>query len=337
MREPVSIKDIARAAGVSPSTVSRALHNHPRISKETATRIRELAQEMGYSPSLPARSLVTRHTATIGMVITHASDPFLGRLVLGVEDTAQRKGYSVFLSSSYRNVERDQKVIRAFYERRATGVIVAGSQIDAEYAKLRDRFPLPIVLINFPAYPYSVSTDNIAGARQAVEHLIQLGHRRIAYIANPRSYLSNLNRLSGYTATLAEYGIPVDESLIVERDGGLKGATSAMEQLLVLPEPPSAVFCFNDMTAIGVLHSLRCAGRRIPEDCSVVGFDDLELAAYFCPPLTTVRQHRYRLGQRAMLMLLALIEGCTDVQAEVLPAELIVRETSGPAPSRQGI
>lgn len=337
MGSSVSIKDIARAAGVSPSTVSRALHHHPRISEETASRIRRLAEELGYTPSLPARSLVTRNTATIGLVVTHPSDPFLGRLVLGVEDTAQHKGYSVFLSSSCRNAERDQEVIRAFHERRATGVIVAGSQIDSECAALHDRFPLPIVLINYPLYPHSVSTDNLAGSRQAVEHLVQLGHRRIAFVANPRSYLSNLNRLSGYKATLAEHGIPVDEDLIVEGDGGLTGATKAMESLLGLQEPPSAVFCFNDMTALGVLHSLRCAGLRIPEDCSVIGFDDLELASYYCPPLTTVRQHRYQLGQRAMLMLLALIEGSTEVQAEVLPAELIVRETSGPARSSKGI
>jgi LacI family repressor for deo operon, udp, cdd, tsx, nupC, and nupG len=336
MGQSVSIKDIARAAGVSPSTVSRALHGHPRISEDTASRVRRLAQEMGYTPSLPARSLVTRNTATIGLVITHPSDPFLGRLVLGVEETAKSKGYSVFLSSSSRDAVRDQEVVRSFYERRVTGVIIAGSQIDAGYMDLRERFPLPIVLINFPPYPYSISTDNLLGARQAVEHLLQLGHRRIAYIANPRSYLSNLNRLAGYKSALDAYGVPVDECLIVEGDGNLAGATKAIQQLLSLAGPPSAVFCFNDMTAVGVLHALREAALRVPQDCSVIGFDDLELAAYLCPPLTTVHQPRYRLGQRAMQTLLALIEGCTDVQPEVLPPELIVRETTSPVRLAEG-
>jgi DNA-binding LacI/PurR family transcriptional regulator len=211
----VSIKDIAKAAGVSPSTVSRALHHNPRISEETATRVRRLAQEMGYSPSLPARSLVTRHTATIGLVITHVSDPFLGRLVIGVEETAQAQGYSVFLSSSYRDANLERNVIRDFHERRVTGIIVTGSQIDAGYVQIRERYPLPIVLINFRDYPHSVSTDNVAGAQQAVEHLVQLGHRRIAYVSNYRSYRTDLDRLNGYKAILAKLDIPVVQALHV--------------------------------------------------------------------------------------------------------------------------
>lgn len=332
MEKPVSIKDIARKASVSPSTVSRALHHHPRISEETGERIRLLAQEMGYSPSLPARSLVTRHTATIGLVITHAADPFLGRLVIGVEETARSNGYSVFLCSSYRDADREEEVIRSFYERRVTGVIVTGSQIDAGYLQLRERFPLPIVLVNFSAYPHSVSTDNQAGARQAVEHLVQLGHRRIAYVANRRSQGTNFDRFTGYKAVLARYDIPPEKRLLVEGDGTLAGGVQAMQQLLALSQPPSAVFCFNDMTAMGVLHALDQAGLQVPRDCSVIGFDNLELASYYCPPLTTVHQPSYHLGQRAMRMLLKLIQDGDDVQAEVLPAELIVRGTTGPAP-----
>jgi len=333
MEKPVSIKDIARKAGVSPSTVSRALHHHPRISEETGHRVRRLAQQMGYSPSLPARSLVTRHTATIAMVITHASDPFLGRLVIGVEEAARSHGYSVFLSSSYRDAEREQEVIRSFHERRVTGVIVTGSQIDAGYVQLRERFPLPIVLINCPSYPHSVSADNRAGARQATEHLVRLGHRRIAYVANRRSHRTDLKRLAGYKAALADHEIALDEGLLVDGDGTLTGGVLAMQHLLALSQRPTAVFCFNDMTAIGVLHTLHQAGLQVPRDCSVVGFDNLELAAFYCPPLTTVRQPGYRLGQQAMRMLLGLIEGSDNAHAEVLPAELIVRETSGPAPS----
>jgi LacI family transcriptional regulator/LacI family repressor for deo operon, udp, cdd, tsx, nupC, and nupG len=172
----VSIKDIAKAAGVSPSTVSRAIHDHPRISQETKTRIRQLARELGYTPSLPARSLVTRHTATIGMVITTASDPFLAGLVQGVEETAERNGYSVFLSSSYRNAERELEVVRSLHERRASGIIITGTQIDDDYLEMSDLFPLPIVLINCRTYPYSVYADKLSGARQAIEHLVHLGH-----------------------------------------------------------------------------------------------------------------------------------------------------------------
>jgi len=332
MEKPVSIKDIARKSGVSPSTVSRALHHHPRISEETGDRVRRLAREMGYSPSLPARSLVTRHTATIGIVITHASDPFLGRLVIGVEEAARSHGYSVFLSSSYRDAEREREVIRSFHERRVTGVIVTGSQIDAGYVQLRERLPLPVVLINCPGYPHSVSADNRAGARQAAEHLVRLGHRRIAYVANPRSYRTNLKRVAGYKAVLADHEIALNERLLVDGDGTLTGGVLAMQQLLALPVPPTAVFCFNDLTAMGALHTLDQTCLQVPRDCSVIGFDNLELAAFYCPPLTTVRQPVYQLGQRAIRMLLKLIEGGDEAQAEVLPAELIVRATTGPAP-----
>jgi DNA-binding LacI/PurR family transcriptional regulator len=291
---------------------------------------------MGYSPSLPARSLVTRHTATIGLVITNASDPFLGRLVIGVEETAQAQGYSVFLSSSYRDADLERNVIRDFYERRVTGIIVTGSQIDDGYLQLRERYPLPIVFINFRDYPHSVSTDNLAGAQQAIEHLVQLGHRRIAYVSNHRSYRTDFDRLNGYKAILAKHGIPVIQALLVEGDGTLEGGLGSMRQLLALSRPPTAVFCFNDVTAMGVLRGLDAAGVRVPRDCSVIGFDDLEMADYCCPPLTTVRQSSYRLGQRAMRMLLQLIQGREDVEAEVLPAELVVRETTGPAPALAG-
>lgn len=332
VQRAVSIKDIAKTAGVSPSTVSRALHHHPRISEERAKEVRELARQMGYSPSVPARSLVTRDTATIGMVITHVSDPFLGRLVRGVEETAQANGYSVFLSSSYRNADLERNVIRDFYERRVTGIIVTGSQIDAGYLQLRKRYPLPIVLVNFRNYPHSIATDNLSGARQAIEHLVQLGHRRIAYVSNRHSFRTDLEREEGYKAILTKYGIPIEESLLVQGDGTLEGGLRAVKRLLALPLPPTAVFCFNDVTAMGVMRGLNAAGREVPRDCSVIGFDDLALAAYYCPPLTTVRQPGYRLGQRAMHMLLQLIQGREDVGAEVLPAELVVRETSGPAP-----
>ncbi|NLF13129.1 MAG: LacI family transcriptional regulator [Anaerolineaceae bacterium] len=332
MPRSVSLKDVARAAGVSASTVSRALYYHPRISKETAARVRRLAEEMGYTPSLPARSLVTQDTATIGVVLTSVSDPFVGQLVLGIEDVARRQGYSVFMGSSYRNADLEKDIVRSFYERRASGIIVTGSQIDLGYVQLRKRFLLPVVLINCPAYPHSVSIDNLSGAREAMEHLLELGHRRIAYVSNPVSYNANLERLAGYRAVLAEAGLAPDDSLIVDGDGGVSRGAEAMQRLLALPEPPTAVFCFNDMTAVGVMYSLALAGLQVPADVSVVGFDDLELAAYFSPPLTTVRQPRRQMGERAMQTLLALIEEQGIPQAEVLQTELVVRRTTGPAP-----
>ncbi len=328
----VSIKDIALEAGVSPSTVSRALHNHPHISEITGARINRLAQEMGYTPSLLARSLVTQDTATIGLVITYTSDPFLAQLVTGVEETARSCDYSVFLSSSYREYDRELEVVRSFHERRTNGIIITGSQIVTDYLDLQDRFPLPIVLINGRTYPYSVSADKISGAKQAVEHLVQLGHRRIAFVSN-QSVHANLDRFTGYRQALRKHDISIDNSLIVVGDGMLEGGARAGHQLLNLPQPPTAIFCFNDMTAVGVLTALGEAGLQVPRNCSVVGFDDLEISAYFSPPLTTVRQPCYQMGQAAIRMLLQLIRGESDVQGEILPTELVVRQSTGPAPT----
>lgn len=330
-RKLVSIKDIAQEAGVSPSTVSRALHNHPHISTETGERVQRLAQEMGYTPSLVARSLVTQDTATIGLVITYTSDPFLSRMVQGVEETARSNGYTVFLSSSYRDYERELEVVRSFHERRTSGIIVTGSRIDMDYLDLENHYPLPIVLINCRRYPYSVSADKISGAKQAVEHLVQLGHRRIAFVSNTK-FSTDLDRQTGYQQVLSEHGIPIDDTLIVEGDGKLESGIRAGQKLLNLPQPPTAIFCFNDMSAVGVLTAFREAGLQIPRDCSVVGFDDLEMSAYLNPPLTTVRQPCYHMGQGAIRMMLQLIRGESDVQAEVLPTELIVRQTTGLAP-----
>jgi len=329
----VSIKDIAKAAGVSPSTVSRALGDHPRISDETKEQVRRLAEEMGYTPSLLARSLVTQDTATIGIVITEASDPYLSNLVISIEKTAQEQAYSVLLRSSYFDAARELESVYAFHGRRVRGIIVVGSQVAGEYVKMQDQLP-PIALTNCPAYPYSVSCDNVTGSRQAVEHLCRLGHRRIGYIASRRSYGSNLARMTGYQEVLAEHGIPVDRDLIFEQNGTLEGGFEAAQELLAREPLPTAVFCFNDMTAMGLLNGLQQRGVRVPDDVSVVGFDDVQFAAHCYPPLTTVRQPTDEMGRRLMHLLRALIQGQEDVGPEILPANLVVRETTGPPPGR---
>jgi DNA-binding LacI/PurR family transcriptional regulator len=312
--------------------VSRALNHRPRIGEETASRIRRLAEELEYSPSLPARSLVTRDTATVGLVITCLSDPFLERLVEGVEDAARGDGYTVVLISSHRDAEHERAVVQALYDRRVTGIIVTGSQIDAGYLRLTERFRVPVVLINCPGYPHSVSTDNELGGHLAAKHLVELGHRRIAYVTNPLGSGTDLARLTGLRSVLSEHDIPPDDVLIAEGDGSLAGGARGMRNLLARPSPPTGIICFNDMTAMGAIHALVAANRSVPADCSVVGFDDLELGAYYCPPLTTVRQPAFRLGQRAMRLLLALVQGRGEAKPEILPAELVVRHSTAAAP-----
>jgi len=286
----VSIKDIAKAAGVSPSTVSRALSDHPRISLETKERIRRLAAEMGYSPSAVARSLVTQRTSIIGLAVAWVSDPFLARLVHGIEDTALEHGYTVILSSFYGAPEREKEVLSALRERRVDGIIVESSCIDAGHRPFLAQFGLPTVLINRPEYIYSVCTDNLHGGRLATDYLLDLGHSRIGYIAAERGRRTNLDRLEAYKKALQGRGIAFDPALVVLGDGYARGGKEAMSRLLALPSPPTAVFCYNDLTAIGAALAVREAGLQVPDDISLVGFDDIELAPYFHPPLTTVRQ-----------------------------------------------
>ena len=326
-RMPVSIKDIAKEAGVSPSTVSRALSDHPRISPETKERIRHLATEMGYSPSVVARSLVTKRTCTVGLAVAWVSDPFLAQLVRGAEDTAMQHGYTIFLSSFYDEPRREREVLAAFHERRVDGIIVKSSSLVVDNRSLLANFGLPLVLINCPEHTYSVSTDNLHGGRLATEYLLDLGHSRIGYIAAEQGARTNLDRLEAYKTALEERGIGFDPDLVVCGDGYPQGGRRAMQKLLALPSPPTAVFCYNDLTAIGAAMAVREAGLQVPDDISLVGFDDIELASYFHPPLTTVRQPAYELGRQAMEMVLNLMADGCDEASVVLKGELVVRQS----------
>ncbi len=329
---PVSIKDIAQKANVSPSTVSRALNDNPRISTETKKQIQELARSMGYVPSQAARNLVTQRSATIGVAVADYLDPFYVSLLGSIEDVALANNYDLFVSSFYRDRQREKKLFDTFSEKRLAGIIVAGSLIDEEYLHQSNHL-IPVVLVNCLSYPFSVSANKLSGAKMAMEYLIGLGHRRIAYISQGVSLGSEFLRLKGYHLALREHNIPIDESLIVPGDGGVIGGIKAVSRLLDSAEKPSAIFCFNDMTAIGVMNALHKRSYQVPRDCSVVGFDGLDITAYFHPSLTTIRQPIYQLGHKAAEMLLNLIQGDSEVGSEILEPELIERTSTTHAAS----
>ncbi len=326
----VSIKDIAKEANVSPSTVSRALNNHPRISDKTKKQIQTLAKEMEYVPSNIARDLVGQHSATIGVAIADFLNPFYSDIVASIEDVAVANNYQVFVSSFYRDKQRELELFNIFYERRFAGIIVSGSLVDNEYLSLPNSDFMPVVLINCPHYPFSVSTDKVLGARLAVEYLVELGHRRIAFIRQGFDSESARLRLNSFRETLNGYGIAVDERYIVDGDEWFTGGVRAVAQLLALAEPPTAVFCFNDMTAIGVINALQKKGYKVPQDLSVIGFDDLDIASFYHPSLTTVRQPIYQIGRSAAKMLYSLIQNQENIQAQLLEPMLVIRESTAP-------
>jgi DNA-binding LacI/PurR family transcriptional regulator len=326
-----SIKDIARIARVSHSTVSRALQNSPLVNAETAERIRRIAGESGYRASAVARGLVTRRTETIGLVVTTIADPFASEVVSGIEEAANDHGYSVFLAESNADPEREKKMVQSLAERRVDGIVVTSSRVRALYLPLLSEMEVPIVLVNnqHPGmFVHSVMIGNLEGSRAAAEHLVGLGHRRIAYLGDQFGYQSDAERFAGYREALDTAGIPFLHELVVHGDGKPEEAMRAMEILLDLPEPPTAVCCYNDMSALGAMRSIRLRGLRVPEDISVVGFDDLFLASYMQPPLTTVRQPMKRMGQLAMESLFQLMSGEElEIRIRVDP-ELIVREST---------
>jgi len=332
-RSRASIKDIARLAGVSHSTVSRALRNSPLISSETTALIHRIAHEAGYTPSAAARSLVTRRTAAIGVVVTTIADPFAAEVVAGVEDAAAERDYSVILANSGADPAREVKVVRSFEERRVDGIIVTSSRVGASYLETLSQTRVPIVLINnqHPSeFLHSVMIDNVAASRQAVRHLLDLGHRRIGYIGDRFGCQSDSERLNGYRSALTRAGVARRSEYVAYGNGKPDGGVAAMEALLALPSPPTAIFCYNDMTALGALRAIAARRLRVPRDLSVVGFDDLFVAQYSSPPLTTVRQPMHEMGRLALATLLKIIEGGGPQTHIKAPGELIIRESTAP-------
>ena len=338
MATTVSIKDIAKKAGVSHSTVSRALGDSPLVSSETRARIQRLAREMGYSPDAQARSLVMGRTQTVGVVVTTITDPFIAEIVQAIESTAYDRGYSVILASSRSKSEREIAAVEMLQSKRVDGVIVTSSRVGALYQEHLERLGVPVVLINshreeMGSYTFSINVDNRHGGRLATRHLLELGHRRIAYVTGAADHSDDRERLAGYCQALTQVGIVPDRLLIVAGTGRAGGGERALPQMLALEQPPTAVFCYNDVTAIGLLRAACQAGLSIPGDLSVVGFDDIPFASFVRPALTTIAQPMPDMGRRAMEMVLALVENRDHdgdaVSNAVVQGQLIVRESSG--------
>jgi DNA-binding LacI/PurR family transcriptional regulator len=332
-----SIKDVARVAGVSASTVSRALTNSPLISTETAARVKRIAEDLHYTASTLGRGLVTGKTATIGMVVTTIRDPFIGEVVSGVEEVANEHGYTVLLACSQADPHREISVIRSLQERRVDGVLVAASRVGARYVEQMSAMKVPVVLINrfHPGdLTRSVMIDNVGAAIEATRHLIKLGHRQIGYLGDRFGLQSDTDRFAGYREALAEADLPFLPELVAHGDGKPDGGVKAAHKLLSSRKRPTAVFCYNDMSALGALQTAASHKLQVPRDLSLVGFDDLFFAAYTQPPLTTIRQPMRKMGCRAMELLLKLLAGKQIEGTIAIEGQLIVRASTAPPPDR---
>jgi len=340
-----TIKDIARRTGVSHSTVSRALRGDPLISEETAERIRQAAQEMTYTPSAAARSLKTNRSLVLGVIVSSIDDPFFSEIVFGIEDIAQQAGYRLFIAASQHDASREQKIVQALMEHRADGVIICSSSYSAEQGRQLFENGFPIVVVNHQGaenFNYSIFHDDVDGSRQITRHLIDQGHHKIAYLGNSLSGRTTLDRLSGFQAELEAAEIPIPTGYIHHVAGSdpLIGKES-LAHFLDLPLPPTAIVCFNDMLAIGVLKGCRDAGIIVPDDLSVTGFDNITFSAYTCPALTTFDQPKQSIGSEAARLMLELLTSESPAETFqpkeiLLKGKLLVRQSTS-SPKLQGL
>jgi len=339
----ITIKDIAEQAGVSHSTVSRALRYSPLISVDTADRIRKIALELGYQPSAAARSLKTHQTRVLGVVVSSIADPFFSEILQGIEDVAQANNYSLFIAASQRNFEREQTIVKTMREHSVDGVIICSTSFSASQRRSLTEFGIPIVVINNQAaedYRYSIYHDDVDGSRQITRHLIELGHTKIAYLGNSLSGRTTFDRLSGFQKEMENTGLAIPPEYIIHvAGGGPDNGIAGVDILLDLPDRPTALICFNDMMAIGVLKSLQQSGIQVPEDFSVTGFDNIVFSAYTNPPLTTFDQPKRSIGSKAAEQLFALLNSTPDENTayqpkiHMLQGRLLVRKSTAPLPS----
>jgi DNA-binding LacI/PurR family transcriptional regulator len=334
----VTVKSIAREAGVSLTTVSRALNDRPDINPATRERILAVAHDLGYHPSSLARSLVTQRTHTLGLAVRTISDMWVVEIVPTIEELARTAGYEVFLSTHYADPDKERRVLNTFRSRQVDGTIVISSTLGAAYPQFQDEWGMPIVLISplvDTPHRFAVRNDDVGGARIATLHLASLGHQRIGHISVPTWTCPGLDRLEGYRQGLVEAGLMADPALVYFGDASVASGLQGAEALLSLPDPPTAFFCFSDLTAVGVLRGARSRRLRVPDDLSVIGFDDVPLARYVDPPLSTMRQDMAGLGRCATQMLLDLIAG-TELQAPVeLRTQLVERGSCAVCPGER--
>lgn len=339
-----TIKDVAREASVSVATVSRVFNDAAVVRAETAQRIRDVAAALRYAPHGGARSLITKRTSTIGVLLPDLFGEFFSELIHGIDVTARREGYHILVSRSWEGRTEIEEAMRAM-RGRVDGVLVMSPDIDAD-SLLNIPASLPVVLICSPVSGFpadSVVIENFRGAKEMVRHLISLGHKRIAIVKGAAGNYDAAERLRGYRAALKEAGIEPARELEQGGDFTEAGGYAAAVDLLALDPRPTAIFAANDSMAIGVLSALRESGVGVPDEIAVSGFDDIPLARYMDPPLSSVRVAIADLGSRAVEILLHAITHKTAraPRRERVSTELVIRQSTGaphaerPPPSRR--
>jgi LacI family transcriptional regulator len=331
----VTIKDVARLSGVSPMTVSRVINESDRVSPDTRRRVEHAISELGYVPSRLARGLSRQRTRTLALIVPDVTNPFFTLIVRGAEDFARRADYRVILCDTRADLSVEREVIEEMIAHRVEGIVIAPVS-DRSKAHLRrlSRFGVPFVLIDrtVPGVDAdAVLGDSVGGARQLVEHLISLGHRRVGFIVESDEVSTARDRRRGYEAALTAAGIPLDPALVANATVDPSGGFAGMRRLLALEDRPTAVFTVNNLVALGAIEAVRDAGLEVPDDVALVCFDDIEYASRLHPFLTVMEQPAETFGTLGTQLLLERIDGRSSERRRlvVLPAEFVVRKSCG--------
>ncbi len=328
----VTIIDVAKEAGVSYSTVSRVVNNKSYVNEETRAKVLQAMTRMGYQANLQARSLAGGRSNIIGLLVVDLATQYIGEIMYGIDDVLAAQQYELMLYTTHRRKTKESAYVHMMARGMAEGLLILlPRDPDAYLESLRER-DLPYVLIDYrsdnDSDPFVIAA-NEQGGYEATKHLIDLGHKRIGLITGWMDMTSGQDRLKGYKAALADHGIPLDSELIHEGDFTQASGYQGASRFLGLPNPPTAVFASNDVSAMGVLEAAHVRGLNLPGDLSVIGFDDIPLAGSLNPPLTTIRQPMQEMGRAATRMLLDRIHHPEQSwTGAVLPTELVVRSST---------
>jgi LacI family transcriptional regulator len=330
--EAVTLHHVAQEAGVSPSTVSRILNGSKPVNPEKRAAVEAAIEKLSYRPSILAQGLARGQSMTVGVLTPSISSPFYGEIMLGIEDVLVETSFQAYFVSAHNGSQREKRSMQNLIDRRVDGLIVVDGLSDALLLKEKSaKLPLISVGRDIPELEgYCIGLDNLLGSRLAAKHLLDLGHRRIAYIAGSRHHHDAQERLEGYKQSLEEAGIPFDPRLVVEGDYTEASGVLALEKLFASGVAFSALMVANDQMAMGARLALFRRGVRIPDDLSLVGFDDVFGSSYTTPPLTTIRIPTREMGRAAAQAMLSLLSGETIHLHNVAPS-LIIRESTAPS------
>jgi LacI family repressor for deo operon, udp, cdd, tsx, nupC, and nupG len=331
----MKMSDVAKLANVSPATVSRVLSNPDLVSKETREKVLNVINQVNYKPHIVARQFRTKETKIILVVVPDITSAFFSKVLRGIEHVAINNGYQVILGDTENDTERESEYINLLLQKQADGMVLLTARLDkTKLEEISDHFPMVLACeymdgLNVP----TVSIDNISSARKATEHLIRLGHTKIAHITGPINVILSRDRMRGYQQAMMSHDIEIDSAYIQEGDFTFESGYNQMLKLLAFENPPTAVFAFNDEMAMGAVKAAKDSGLNVPEDLAVVGFDNIKMSSVIEPNLTTINQPKYEIGKKAMELLLKLINGESIKKKKfVMRDELVIRESCGANP-----